>query len=407
MTAMKPKAKKLGDIGAPKNKEKSGEPHGLAASADGMAPNRPFPGNNHQKKLSETLIRVIGENKQSEAELLETAKELLGKGASALHCSEIYQNKGTALMAAVEHGHLNLTKFLAPLSNVNATTFGGDTALMLAAAVSKKNEDEIFEALLPLSDAQMRDRRGLTILMALAMNGRSRAIELALPHCDPKEKRKNSFLSSENGATALMYAAQAADPKSVALLLPCSDVNEKQKAFGGNALFALLGEKGRGVAAQGVDYKKTLTVMLPWFKGKIDCMEENRQSPLSQAALNGHMECVKILAPLSPSVCAMEDAEASPCFAAIRGMQWEIADWLSAWVPESVVRSIHDLIGGEMLPQLAARFESLELAKVLTKNAGAPREAMSDAKATEEAGARQSNADKKDRNSKKFGGGRL
>jgi len=313
-----------------------------------------------QITLSDALARLASDSQDETAALLRKARELIQAGAITLHADA---EGDTALMCAARNGQEELVELLLPLSNPDAQTVTGDTALMMAARAPHENA-RVFQRLLECSDAKLPNQSGVTALMMAAKAGNAKFVEMALPRSDAKARAGvNLSQANASGQTALILAAEAGSADCVALLLPHSDLSAVRGYPGRNALGAMLSMKAAGAKVRGADYPATLNIMLPWFKDQIEKADGLSESPLEIAAAHGHFECVKILAPLSPNVCAIKEWRDSPCFKAAANQCWEIADWLSDWVPESVAWHLQNIAGPEKMPKLAARMEKMALVK--------------------------------------------
>ena len=129
---------------------------------------------------------------------LEIIKELIDEGAYPK------ADDSRALREAARNGHLELVKFLLPLSDPKAFN---SSALRWAA---RNGHLEIVKLLLPVSDPKAENSEALR---SAALNGHLEIVKLLLPVSDPKARNSD----------ALRLAALNGHLEIVKLLLPVSD----------------------------------------------------------------------------------------------------------------------------------------------------------------------------------------
>jgi ankyrin repeat protein len=127
-------------------------------------------------------------------------------------------NGETALMKAIGNDSLELFEIILPRSDANLRNANGETALMLA---DFRTERAFFDLLLPLSDANIQDNKGRTALMRARSD--KEAIRVLLT-------RSNVNAQDNEGFTALMHAADQEWEGVVDLLLPHANVTLKNRA---------------------------------------------------------------------------------------------------------------------------------------------------------------------------------
>ncbi len=129
----------------------------------------------------------------------------------------IGEYKDSAVCCAAASGDAGTMRALLELPDIRPDDFRAPegTPLILAA---QGDSVELVELLLPLSNPNAQSDDGMTALMhAVRPCGSPEIIKALLRHCDPK-------WTNADGFTALMHAAYSCNPDTVALLLPESDV---------------------------------------------------------------------------------------------------------------------------------------------------------------------------------------
>jgi len=216
---------------------------------------------------------------------------------------------------------------LLPLSDPKATTYAKDTALMIA--VSWNNKSAV-QALLPVSDADARDRWGRNALMTAAA-GESEADEEMLAWMI--DATTDIDARDKDGMTALMLAAAGAD----------------RRDWRGHRL--LLGRADANARSPAQSYPPD-----GWSA-----------TPLEHAIRRGEacggLECVEDLLPFT-DIAVKNEAGLTPFEVALSVAQFKIADVLAHGASAPVVAEAVKKHGMEMLPKAAewlARQEAAEL----------------------------------------------
>ena len=150
-----------------------------------------------------------------------------------------------------------------------------NTALMLAAS---NGHLECVKALLLPTAGRWIDDRGMTALALAALFGHAQVVELLLPMSNPNH-------INQDGETALMHAAREGQLECLKLLAGVSD-------------HALKNKRGYTALVVAIEANKAASVELLMVHTDLNVADENR-TPLMWAVYFRHIECVRVLRPLS------------------------------------------------------------------------------------------------------------
>jgi len=287
----------------------------------------------------------------------------------------------TALMTAATHRHVQCVKALLPFSDASVGDADSQsTALMLAAHAGNF---ECVLALIGASDVAQQTPENWgshNALMFAAAAGNHRCVEALL---SPEAQRQTNHFKR----TALMMAADkpSSNLASVELLIPESDLAATDS--NGSTALALAAQRGhadRVAALIAADQTPEHEVA--------QRLNTEGRTPLMAAAVFGHVECVKLLAPVSminaqdkdgdtALTLLMKHAPDSPqAFEALRFLgpianlsivnrngedaisagistlrpHASFSDWLASQAPLKIARIAVEKHGREILPQAAA-----------------------------------------------------
>lgn len=183
-----------------------------------------------------------------------------------------------AIFAAVESGHIECVKILAPISNLSRRAPRGISALHVALARGHAETAILLASnmeALALSEEEISGEDA-NLVMAAAEGGNPRCVEAALAWAP------EGAAAVGDGRTALMWAAASNSPECVELLLPLS--NPRHEDYDFNTALHMAAQWGPACV-------KMLAPL-----SDLEAIEaEDRMTPLLRAINSGHVDAAKAL----------------------------------------------------------------------------------------------------------------